>query len=639
MTGTLPSPIERPSGRLHVGLRLKLTAGLLLILIPLLGLLLAEFNEATARRRAFTLDTLAQTAEAVALATDATFDEAIAVGWAIANETAVQSLDPAQVRPQLQRLARIYRQYASLSVFDLRGQLVAETAIESPVPGATESIADRAYFQRVLTYGAPTPIEVIVGRRTGRPATGVSVPIFGTDGAPRGVVVISFDLNRFGERLEAVGLRPGQDISLIDHTGRLAHAARGMDAAIPWEQRDLSDVPQVQRAIAGETVRIPDLRPTGNLAGGVGVFAGDTAGARSFAAAFVPSRKYRWIVAVTWPAEIALGPVESSHRQQLVGFGALAAVALAGTIWLSHLMTDPIRRVIEQATAIGEGHLDRRVDIRTLDELQHLGTAFNAMAERLESTRDDLLLERAKAESERAAAQRAHHDLQQFLGFVAHDLRTPIAGVKASVGVILAHEPADFPRPLSRMLRGVDTAADRMTKLVADLLDAARIGEGRFVVRPRPADLAAIVRRVADQQRVLTPQRRLMVDTPGTLPGRWDPERLEQVFANLIGNAVKFSPATAPVRIVLDADPTHATVTVTDHGTGISPEDLPRLFRPFSRLVPGDTVRGTGLGLYISQAIVHAHGGAIAIESEGPGTGTRVTVRLPILTAVGGGDA
>jgi signal transduction histidine kinase len=389
--------------------------------------------------------------------------------------------------------------------------------------------------------------------------------------------------------------------------------------------------------MARETVRLPDLRPTGTLAGGVGAFSGGDDPEHTFAAAFVPSRKYGWIVAVTWPAEVAFGPVESSHRQQLVGFGALAAVALAGALWLSHFMTGPIRRVIEQAAAIGEGHLDRRVRIRTLDELEHLGDAFNAMAERLESTRDALVHERAAAESERAAAQRAHRDLQQFLGFVAHDLRTPIAGVKASVGVILAHEPEDFPRPLSRMLRGVDTAADRMTKLVADLLDAARIGEGRFTVRPRTADLAAIVRRVADQQRVLTPDRRLMVDTPGTLPGQWDPERLEQVFANLIGNAVKFSPGGTPVRIALEASAGYAAITVADHGAGIAPEDLPRLFRPFSRLVPvdtdGDTVRGTGLGLYISRAIVRAHGGEMWVESEGPNTGTRVTVRLPILTS------
>jgi signal transduction histidine kinase len=120
----------------------------------------------------------------------------------------------------------------------------------------------------------------------------------------------------------------------------------------------------------------------------------------------------------------------------------------------------------------------------------------------------------------------------------------------------------------------------------------------------------------------------MILDAPEHLEGMWDGERLNQLLTNLISNAVKYSPAGGAVRVSVRGGAGEACVSVADHGIGLNPSEIQRLFQPFTRMYSHQEVEGVGLGLYISKAIVEAHGGRIWVESV-PGQGSTFTVALP----------
>src|SRR5690606_21795255 len=141
-------------------------------------------------------------------------------------------------------------------------------------------------------------------------------------------------------------------------------------------------------------------------------------------------------------------------------------------------------------------------------------------------------------------------------------------------------------------------------------------------------DLVAVVREVVEAQLVSGGQHRLHLDAPEQLTGCWDRERIAQVVANLIDNAVKYSPDGGEVRASLREEAGSAILTISDQGPGLSDDQQTRLFQPFSR-VGETTLVGSGLGLFIAKGIVESHGGRIWVDSE-PNRGSTFTVRLPL---------
>lgn len=232
------------------------------------------------------------------------------------------------------------------------------------------------------------------------------------------------------------------------------------------------------------------------------------------------------------------------------------------------------------------------------------------------------------AEAAHETAEGALQSLQNFLGMVAHDLRGPLTSILGSAQ--LAERAQMPPDVRARALVTVQTEARRMDRLLADLTDAARVGAGAFQVQPQPSDLVVVARQVVQGQQAGAPRHRIALHGPSSLEGVWDPDRLVQVLTNLVSNAVKYSREGGEITVRLAREDERAVVSVSDQGQGIRPDDLPRLFQPFSRLQPERGTRGAGLGLYIARAIVQAHGGRIWATSPGPGKGTTFTFTLPI---------
>jgi signal transduction histidine kinase len=231
------------------------------------------------------------------------------------------------------------------------------------------------------------------------------------------------------------------------------------------------------------------------------------------------------------------------------------------------------------------------------------------------------------------AAESARDQLREFLGMVVHDLRSPLTvavGYTQLAQRQLAGTADDAPK---RTVAQIESSLQTMRRLVNDLLDSARIGGGRFVISPRPMDLAALVATAVDEQHTADAGHRFVVETPAHLTGEWDAERLGQVLANLLSNAVKYSPSGTDVRVRAELTDGDVLLAVADQGVGIAPAQIGQLFQPFSRLGREREATGTGLGLYITKGIVEAHGGRIWVESM-LGQGSTFFVELPCVPRI-----
>ncbi len=241
-------------------------------------------------------------------------------------------------------------------------------------------------------------------------------------------------------------------------------------------------------------------------------------------------------------------------------------------------------------------------------------------------------LDGATAMTMKALSNRVEEVRADFLATTLHDARQPIGAARLSVE--MAQRAMERPEPdlgkAGDALRRAVRALDRMNIMLGRLADASRLALGSLELRHEDTRLGVIVRRVVDDLDPEAAMRVRLVDHDDT-GGLWDPGALEQVVANLVGNALKFSPPDSPIEIDITGDPTEVLMIVRDHGRGLQPEDFEPIFQRFirSREAENEGVAGQGLGLYLCRGIVDAHGGRIWVESEGEGLGSAFRVQLP----------
>jgi signal transduction histidine kinase len=214
----------------------------------------------------------------------------------------------------------------------------------------------------------------------------------------------------------------------------------------------------------------------------------------------------------------------------------------------------------------------------------------------------------------------------QFIGVVSHDLRTPLGAITA--GAALLALPEDNPQRRSWVVTRIMNSAQRMERMVRDLLDVtrARLG-GDIPLKRRPVDLQQVCDEAIIEIRVRHPDAVVQLEASGDLQGQWDPDRLAQVVSNLVGNAIQHGAGT-PVTVTADQHGESARLAVHNGGPPISPEVLPAIFEPLARGRSEAEENSIGFGLFIARVIVSAHGGNIQVSSSAD-TGTTFTVTLP----------
>ncbi len=287
--------------------------------------------------------------------------------------------------------------------------------------------------------------------------------------------------------------------------------------------------------------------------------------------------------------------------------GALIAAAIAGVVAvvLARGVLRPLDQVRAAAQQIAAGRYDVRVPPPGEPEMAALAEDVNTLAAALAGTE----------------ARR-----MQLLGEVAHEMRTPLTGLSGYVegmvdGVFRADEPT---------LTAMTEDLRRLRRLADDLSALSRSDEGRLDLALAPIDLADVVRRTCDRLAPQLAERGIQLDVraPGPLPVVADTDRIGQVLTNLLTNAARAT-GEGTVTVLAAGSGAAASVSVADHGVGLAPVDLERVFERFYRVPGAARGEGSGIGLTIARGIARAHGGDLVAHSAGPGQGATFTLTLP----------
>ena len=316
----------------------------------------------------------------------------------------------------------------------------------------------------------------------------------------------------------------------------------------------------------------------------------------------------------------------ADFRQTLLGGGVVILVLVAGVIWLlTTAAVKPVTRMATTASRIAGGELQRDVDPPSGSlETGELAEALELMLRRLRATIDD---------SERAAvaAEDARDAMRRFLADVSHELRTPLTALKG-YSDLYAGGMLDEPGALDRAMSRIGDESQRLNGLVTDMLQLAR--EVPSNEPTEDFDVTEVVEVVAADLRAAHPDTDIQVvvapDAHTNITGQ--PGRFHQAMLNLGSNACAHTTPGMPVRFVITPTGTDLVVEVVDHGPGVEPHDMEKIFLPFYRAASArtrDGSGGAGLGLAIARQIIENHGGTIAVEQTSGGGATFV-VRVPL---------
>ncbi len=280
-------------------------------------------------------------------------------------------------------------------------------------------------------------------------------------------------------------------------------------------------------------------------------------------------------------------------------------ISLAMVQVLARGMTYPLREMARAASAMAKGDYSQRVTATAADEVGQLGRAFNQMA----------------ADLEQVERQR-----RELVANASHELRTPLTALQLNLENLVDGVTPPNDKTLSVML----SQTERLSRLVAQLLDLSRLESGNSPLAHNRFSVTAMLRRAAVEAELLSPDITIKVDAPAGLELHGDGERVHQVVANLLENAVRYTPVGQPIEVHAARVDDHVRIDVADLGPGIAPDERSRVFERFHRADEDRSRKkgGAGLGLSIAQWVVDLHGGTIHVEANEP-VGARFVVTLP----------
>jgi signal transduction histidine kinase len=489
------------------------------------------------------------------------------------------------------------RPFYSIAVADPDGNVLAKVIPPNRIdPGP--NLLDSPGVAPALELDAALP--VLVRRQDCQMVVAVSVPVKSNNGTIVGLMHLRFPLD--DEFARQVKRDTNLDLSIFCGDMLVASTLPGQ-AALLGTRAD----PDVVAHTLDEGVEWEQTVRTGGL---------------SYRARYVPlldvEGKPIAMYAVHIPVQTLRDARNAILRFYLPVMACIALLAVALGYLGSTLLARPVRRLTAAAARIGGGDLESPVVVEGEDEVAQLGERMEEMRRSLYQTYSQL--------------RQLNQLKDEYLFSVAHEVRTPLASLVASVEILAGDYEHMAPAEREATIRRIERGAVRLQTLVENVLDAGSIRAGRFTIHPSPADLGMVLEgAVATLQPLLEEKhQQLTIDLPEALPAVLaDERRIAQVFANLISNASKYGPDGDRITVEARAQEDDVLVKVSDHGPGIPLPEQGELFeRYFRSSSSARSSPGTGLGLAISKAIVEAHGGAVGLESD-PEHGTTVWFTLP----------
>ncbi len=273
-------------------------------------------------------------------------------------------------------------------------------------------------------------------------------------------------------------------------------------------------------------------------------------------------------------------------------------------------------------------------------EFGEMVTRLIDLAFRLQDTESSLITINKQVYEMNAKLHQLDKLKDDFVSLTSHELRTPMTVIRSYAWIALHRSDVPLSKTLEKYLARILISTERLINLVNDMLNVSRIESGRMEINPEPVDLLSLAKDIIDEVYYSKSEEKrvefVVLEKP--VPKVFaDPDKLRQVFLNLVGNSLKFTPVGGKITFDFLSDGRMVEISVSDTGVGISKDDVSKLFHKFSRLdnsyTAAATSGGTGLGLYISKSLVELMHGQIRASSEGTGKGMTVTVTLPVATA------
>ncbi|MCL6635344.1 MAG: cell wall metabolism sensor histidine kinase WalK [Peptococcaceae bacterium] len=317
-----------------------------------------------------------------------------------------------------------------------------------------------------------------------------------------------------------------------------------------------------------------------------------------------------------------LAPIEEriAELQRVTRYAGLVGIILATFLSLlfSRTLSRPLLNMNQAARAMARGDYSRRIEVKSKDEMGLLAESLNSLA--------------TKLQDKIAALERLDRTRREFVANVSHELRTPLSIMQGYTEALLdgmAGSEADR----QKYLGNIHEEILRLRRLVTEILDLRKIEAGRVEMEMKEVSLADIAGRVVDKLRALAEEKKIKVIQnfpPGPAKAWADPDRLEQVFINLLDNAIRVTHSGGRVEVAVKDLKGEIVISVSDDGPGITPEEQPLIWERFYKVDKSRTRKGggTGLGLAIVKEIVEAHGGSIKVVSK-PGEGSTFVFTIP----------
>jgi signal transduction histidine kinase len=606
--------------KIWYSLRFRLVLFVMLAALPALGLILYTGFEQRAQAAAIAQNEALRLARVAAVNQESIIENTRGFLIALAHTQTSAEGDCASVFSHLLDVHFPY--YTGFYQADLEGNILCSTPGERP-----EDLRQCIHYQEIVEKQALNVSEYHFCKSTGKAVISIGYPVKDSDDNLIGVTNVGIDIAWFNQLAADAQLPPGSTLTVLDHGGVvLAHYPDPEN----WVGRSLPD-PTVYEMM------VESGEGTTELVGADGV-------ERLYAFTTLWSTEGNVFVSIGIPSEVAYAEAERTMVRNLVLLGIATLLALLAAWLLGDVFIVRQTQALVGATQqLAAGELETRTNIPyEQGEIGQLARAFDQMAESLEQREHERDQAEAAMLEYAAELERSNRDLQDFANITAHDLQEPLRKIQIYSDMLQTKYDDQLDERGQSYLGLMHEAARRMQDRIDEMLAYSRVS-----TKPQAydqIDLNEVVERVIFGLEHKVEDTGAEIDV-GELPViEADSTQMDQLFQNLIGNALKFHKANQPPVVKIESrnnidadegtpsaqhDGQFCQVSVADNGIGFDEKYLDRIFMPFQRLHGRKEYDGSGMGLTICRRIVERHGGDITATST-PGKGSTFVVTLPI---------
>lgn len=604
-------------------LRARLISLVLLCILPVLAMTIYNCIEDRRLAIAQVRDDMRKVSKIAATQQSQTVANAQQLLVVLSNIRRVTENIPDECTGILREILKSYPLYNNIGVVKPNGQVVCSAAdttqknTRAPQAWLQRTIQNRSFTVSRYTQKGDRPAMIVFG-----------YPVFNYKNEVESVIFLTLNPKWLAQLAPKIPLPVGGTLSILDRNGIvIARYPEPQD----WQVQSTTNVPAIKQMLlqGNDIVEVSGVDGSQHL--------------------YVPTARYKTNADV-YMAAIGISQVEpfaQANRRlwrNLLGLALVAAIAIT-IAWLGSELfwIRPLNKLVNATQRLAAGDLHVRVNLPNRhEELSQLARTFDYMAASLESQLTEIKLAECqvrqlnqtleqRVKERTAQLELTNKELEAFAYSVSHDLRAPLRHINGFVEALARHLESDrlSDRKVAHYIDVIQASSQKMGQLIDALLGLARIGQKQLIYQPVDVRLLVDEAIALIYQHTEVDERESIDFTIAQLPTvMGDPALLQQVFSNLVDNAVKFSRLRHPPKITIGSL-TEGTIFIQDNGVGFAMEYADKLFAAFQRLHSQKDFPGTGIGLAIVQRIIHRHGGTIWFESQ-PGQGTTFFIKLPI---------